>query len=430
MQKKTIGDMLSESRRNNGLSFAELEDRTGVSRGVLQKIESGETKRPEFKTVKSIAAIFPYPYEEIIEGYLEDENRSETLFEILQEVIQCEYSSLVERVSLKILQSPNEKIEKALERLYNFSDSTAVIVIKNEIRLALYQVIANYARQCGEPKYIAKALFKKYLIERNDLKKLKETFCNGEEILHYVDFLSHDEKITFYYRMALHAHNIEDYNKCIELGKKGHLEDKTSNTLKEQVALAICNSYLFLGKYSNLEEHLNIYEELKYTQIIKRLKLYRAIILSRTGKYSVAIPMLYQCVEEVTDSNRLHRVNMLLEALFKVNDLNSISSILGSEESKILLQYTDPYQYSELGRYYKYKGRFLVKRGCFDEGMEAYLNSILHYAKISDYKSILQCYNEIHSHHYTHEKMIKLELIGNLKEVYNKVYKESEARDE
>lgn len=72
----------------------------------------------------------------------------------------------------------------------------------------------------------------------------------------------------------------------------------------------------------------------------------------------------------------------------------------------------------------------MVKRGCFDEGMEAYLNSILHYAKISDYKSILHCYNEIHSHHYTHEKMMKLELIGNLKEVYNEVYKESEARDE
>ncbi|MGG0885581.1 helix-turn-helix transcriptional regulator [Brevibacillus parabrevis] len=178
VQKKTIGDMLSESRRINGLSFAEVEERTGVSRGVLQKIESGETKRPEFKTVKSLAPLFPCPYEEIIEGYLEDENRSETLFEILQEVIQCEYSSLVERVSLKILQSPNEKIEKALERLYSFADSIAIAGTNDEFCLVLFKVIANYARQCGEPKYIAKALLKRYLIERNNLSRLEDVNAN------------------------------------------------------------------------------------------------------------------------------------------------------------------------------------------------------------------------------------------------------------
>ncbi|MGG4443688.1 helix-turn-helix domain-containing protein [Brevibacillus fortis] len=423
---KTIGDMLFEYRKNKGLSFTELEEETGISRGVLQKIESGETKRPEYKTVKALAAILTHPYEGIIELYIEDEHRIDTLYEILQEVISRNHTSLVEKVSLKILQSPNERIEVALERLYNFAESTTENIANKEVGLSLYEMIVRYARQCGEPKYIAKALFKKYMIERYDLKRLRETFSNGEEILHYVDFLSQDEKITFYYRMALHAHNIENNMQCIKLGKMGHAEDKTSNTLKEQVALAICNSYLFLGNYNGLEEHLNIYAELKYTQIIKRLKFYRAIILSRTGRYNTAIPMLYECLEEVTDSNRLHRVNMLLEALLKANDLSSVSSILENEEDKILIHYTDPYQHSELGRYYKYKGKFLTRKGNFDEGIEAYLKSILHYAKVNDYKSILRYYYEIHSYHYIHERMMKLELLGRLKEVYNELQKENE----
>ncbi|MED1664858.1 hypothetical protein [Brevibacillus laterosporus] len=113
-------------------------------------------------------------------------------------------------------------------------------MIKNydEVRLLLYCVIIKYARQHGVPMYIAKGLFQQYVIEREDLKRLEKTFQIGEEILHYVGFLSDEEQIIFYYRMALHAHNIKKYDRCIELGQTGMKMDLTTNSLKARCGYA------------------------------------------------------------------------------------------------------------------------------------------------------------------------------------------------
>ncbi|WP_233455098.1 helix-turn-helix domain-containing protein [Paenibacillus elgii] len=42
---KTISDIISQLRKEKNLTYAELEELTGVSRSVLNRIERGETKR-------------------------------------------------------------------------------------------------------------------------------------------------------------------------------------------------------------------------------------------------------------------------------------------------------------------------------------------------------------------------------------------------
>ncbi|MGG4459738.1 helix-turn-helix transcriptional regulator [Brevibacillus porteri] len=421
MQKKTIGDMLSESRRNNGLSFAELEDRTGVSRGVLQKIESGETKRPEFKTVKSIAAIFPYPYEEIIEGYLEDENRSETLFEILQEVIQCEYSSLVERVSLKFLQSPNEKTEKALERLYGFADTNAIAETNNEIRLALYKVIANYARQCGEPIYIAKALFKKYLIERDDFTKLPQTYQSGEQILQYAEFLSPDERILLHYKLGVHAYNLGLFDDCIKLCKHVLKEDGTDSRIKADSTLAICNSHYYSGDYGLSEKYLELFSHYSYPHVTETVKVMEGAINGKKGNLNLAITQLQACLSEATGNNIIHIVNELFELYLKSNDVHSIENLLKYEGQMNNVNIRTPFKKTELAYYFRLKGDYKMRLGLIRDAVDSYLKATLEYAKVSSHEKGYECVNQILNYYTKNKKEMDYFVINNIQKVYNEL---------
>ncbi|MED1788849.1 helix-turn-helix transcriptional regulator [Brevibacillus laterosporus] len=421
----TLGELIKGKRVDMGFSLSELGRMTGISKGVLSKIESGETKRPELRTLKPIVDALEIPYEEIIERYVDVEHRIDILDQLLSESIEISNKILITKVAQQIMKSPNEDTYVILEHLYDRSS----LIINNEVRLVLYDVIIKYARLHGVPKYIAKGLLQKYLIERIDLKHLEDTFKKGEEILHYIDFLDKEEKIKLYYKMSFDAHDIKKYEKCIELGKLGHAEDATNNEVKERVALAICNSYFRMKNFSSLEEHLKIYERLDYRFIIERTKTFRSVILSKKGEYQEAIPLLKECVEEATKNNRIHRVNELLEALLNINDVDSVQQIIEREEKNFPFDFHNVYNFSGLGKYFKYKGTFLVDCGLFDQGMEAYLQSMHFYSKINDKRGIMECQEDICKYHYEKARIMELPLLKKLTEVYNMVNKGDEKEE-
>lgn len=125
-----------------------------------------------------------------------------------------------------------------------------------------------------------------------------------------------------------------------------------------------------------------------------------------------------ECVTEATKNNRIHRVNQLLEALLGINDTDSIQQIIDTEEKHFAFDFQNTYTFSELGKFFRYKGSFLVSRGLFDEGMEAYLQSIMYFGKINDRDKILSCAVEINKHHCEFGKE-HLGLLKRLNEVYN-----------
>ncbi|MED1788148.1 helix-turn-helix transcriptional regulator [Brevibacillus laterosporus] len=383
----TLGELIKGKRLALGMSLSDLGRLTGISKGVISKIECCDTKRPELRTLKPIADVLKITYEEIIDLHFDVQLRDDVLEEFLAEAIEIANTSLLLKVAKKFLENPKKDTYTLLEELYNLTAT-----LKNhELRVSLYNTIIKYARTYGISLYIAKGLYQKYMIKREDLKHLEESFKVGEESLHYVDFLSQEEKFTLYYRMALHAHNIKKYSDCIKIAQIGFEEDTTMSGLRERVALAVCNSFMNLGDYATLEDHLILFEKTGYKFIIERKKFFLAIVLSRTGKVFEAIPLLRQCLDEATKSNLLHRINELLEALFRINDLDSIGKIIESEEKKLTFQEITPYQASELGQYFKLKGNYLIKRGLFDEGMEAFLQSINYYGKINAFEDIAKC---------------------------------------
>ncbi|MEJ8546386.1 helix-turn-helix domain-containing protein [Brevibacillus borstelensis] len=381
----TIGDVIKKYREQSDLSISQLARLSGVHKGVIARIENGDTRRPSLKTTIPVAKVLNIPSDEFIEYYIEIDKRPKVLFGLLNEAIRLCNVSLASKVAKRFLETPYEDSHLLMERLYNF----VATLSDQRFQLPLYHVIIKYTRERGMQRFLAKGLLKKYLLERDDFNRLEETYYNGEEILHYADFLDNEEKVIIYYKMAFHAHAMKKYDKCIEFGKLGHAEDHTQNELKERVALAICNSYMFLGDYCALEQHLDLYEKLNYRFIIERVKFFRGTVYSRTGNYVGAIPLLRECLAETTEVNRIFRLTELFDALSKVSDPDSIKSFLEEEEKKIQIFDNDPYQYSELGRYYKLKGNYFVTNGLFDEGMDAYVQSIYYFGKIGALKLIM-----------------------------------------
>ncbi|MGG1263884.1 helix-turn-helix domain-containing protein [Brevibacillus laterosporus] len=411
----TIGELIRKKREEKGLGLSEVARMSGVTKGILSRIETGEIKSPRMRSIKPIADVLEMPYEEIIECYIELEHRDIILNDFLIEIAESSNLSLIEKVAMKFLENSKKSTYELLQSLVDIAGTFE----SSEVRLTIYNTLIKYARSHGESQYIAKGLYEKYMIEREDLKHLEESFKVGEECLHYVDFLSQEEKIILYYRMSLHAHNIKKYDKCVELGEVGHAEDTTINELKERVALAICNSYFYTNKFEEMEKQLQIYEQLGFNFIIERIRYLRAIILSKTGKHQEAIPVLRECVEEAPGEYRLHRVNELVEALLNINDLDALRQILNQEEKNTLVKVLTPYKYSELGKYFKYKGAFLVKIGSFNEGLEAYVKGMDFYSNINDRSGIMECSEMIYGHLCEQSKEMNLGLLKKMKEVYN-----------
>ncbi|ALA07416.1 hypothetical protein SECTIM467_71 [Brevibacillus phage SecTim467] len=411
----TIGELIRKKREEKEVGLSELGRISGVPKSTISKIETGEIKSPRMKYIKPIADVLGMPYEEVIECYIELEHRNAILNDFLTEVAEFSNLSLIEKVAMKFLENSKKSTNELLQNLIEIAGTFE----SSEVRLTIYNTMIKYARLHGESQYVAKGLYEKYMIEREDLKHLEESFKVGEEGLHYIDFLSDEEKVTYYYRMALQAFALKKYDKCVELGKIGHAKDSTNNELKERVALAICNSYFYTNKFEEMEKHLQTYEQLGFNFIIERIKYLRAIILSKTGNHQEAIPLLRECVEEASEEYRLHRVNELVEALLNINDLDSLRQILNQEEKNTLVKVFTPYKYSELGKYFKYKGAFLVTIGSFNEGMESYVKGMDFYSNINDRSGIMECSEMIYGHLCEQSKEMNLGLLQKMKKVYN-----------
>ena len=413
----TLGELIKEKRTELGISLSEVSRVTGISKGVLSKIENDETKRPELRTLKPIADVLAIPYEEIIERYIDVEHRIEFLDSLLSEAIEMRNLFLIAKLAKKILENPQEDTYTLLERLYDLAGNT----IRNEVKLKLYSVIIEYARMRGEPKYIVKGLLQKYLIERKDLKKMEDSFSQGQEIIHYKRFLTEEEKAIFYFRMALQAFAIKKYHESIELAEAGLNEDKSSNELKARAYLAMINSLLLLGKYDEVEHHLDVFENFDYSFVPDATKITRGIVKAKKKEHDVAIPMLKECLDEVSKELKIHVANELFDVYFQTRDMNSIAELLIIEQECIISNPQTPFQFISMGIFYQYKGNFMMETGIPEQGKECYLLSLSSFGKVSAYQEMSICMKDVFSHFTKKSMSFDLEYIKQLDEVYNNI---------
>ncbi|MDO3676137.1 helix-turn-helix domain-containing protein [Paenibacillus ehimensis] len=410
---KTISDIIFQLRKEKNLTYAELEELTGVGITVLHKIETGATKRPEFKTLKAITKALPSHYTEIMKCYIEEEDRVEILFEILQEVIALK-DDLAPVVALRLLQSPQRITEDSLQRLFDFTET----VSDDPLRASLFTVIVQYSRERGVPYYVAKGLLQKYMIERNDLKRLEESFRLGQEITYYVDFLSLGEKVTFYFRMALHAYNIKKYSDCIQFCEEGLLLEKKDTELKARAYLSMLNSLLNLEKYDEVEIHLDIFEKMENEFVVIPSLHLRALIKARKKEYEVAIPILQKYLNEFSRDYKIHIADELLEIYLDIGDFESIPGILEKEHEFLPEKPKTPQKYLAVGKYFRHKGFYQLSIGLIDEGMQSYVNCFKSLEKVGAYEEKNECIQELLKIHIKLSKSLELKHIIKLKEAF------------
>ncbi|QOS97530.1 helix-turn-helix transcriptional regulator [Brevibacterium sp. JNUCC-42] len=414
----TLGELIKEKREEFGISLSELGRLSGVSKGVLSKIESGETKRPELRTLKPIADVLEIPYAEIILRYIEVEHRIEVFDDFLSLCIEVSNSSLMTKVAMKFLENSKEETYILLEHIYRLANKCT----NNEVKLALYNTIISYSRVHGIPHFIAKTSLQKYLIERQNFKNMDQSYRIGEEAIHYIDFLSKEEQAILFFRMALQAYAMKKYEQCVEMGKRGIAEDVTNNELKERVALALCNSYICLNDCESAESYVNHFCELGYKFVLECNKTIKANIHLKRREYELAIPLLQECLLESTDDNYIHRLNDLLETLLLLEDDDSIVRVLDSiEERKMNIDVRTPNRYGELGRFYKIRGDFNIKQGNIEMGISNLFDSVLNYEKVNAYVEINHCIGTIINCANKNYKKLEKRILGKLVYIYNEI---------
>ncbi|PPA82427.1 transcriptional regulator [Brevibacillus laterosporus] len=415
----SLGELIKEKREEFGITLSELSRRSGVSKGIISKIESGETKRPELRNLKLLADTIDIPYEDIIDRYIDVELRIDILEAFLAEAVEIANISLLTKVAIKFLENPKKDTFTMLEHLFNLTATFE----DNDAKLTLYNVIVKYARQHGVPKYIAKGLYQKYLIEREDLKRLEESFKVGEEGLHYIDFLSDMEKITFLFRMSLHAHNIKKSTECVELCTMGLNLEKENTELKARAYLAMINSLYFLGLYDELENHLTVYKTFNYHFINESASLTQAIVKAKKKEYDIAIPLLVDCLQNISKGSKIHAVNELFELYLQMGRFDSIADIIAQEDKFLVIEAKTPYKYYSLGLYYQYKATYQILVEAFQEGLDSYLNSMSVYGEINAYQDIMQCMESILNFYISKNKNLDLQMLHKLQKVYNGITK-------
>ncbi|MBO8162819.1 MAG: helix-turn-helix transcriptional regulator [Brevibacillus sp.] len=413
----TIGEIVRKYREKSGLTLAQLERQTGVRKGVISKIENGETKRPELKTIQSLSGALNISYQEIVKYYIEIEKRIDVLQELLLQTIPLANLSLLEAVALKMLESPYQDTYTALERLYQLANT----ITHTESKLTLYNLMIQYSRERGVPQFIAKGLLQKYLIERQDLKRLEESYRIGEELYHYKDFLSVKEQTIFYFRMALHAHNTKKYQDCIKFCEAGLKLETTETELKARAYLAMINAYYFLEEYDAAEKHLEVFEHFPFVFVRDAAKITRACVKAKKRQFNEAITILQACMQEVGEELKIHAANELLDIYFQLEDWDSIAKLVRNDEELLLSNPQTPYKHVSIGKYYQWKGSYLLKAGEIDEGIESYVKSLKSYGEVLALQEIIACINDIFLYFRQNKFPIETQYVEKLGQVYNSI---------
>ncbi|CAH8705695.1 helix-turn-helix domain-containing protein [Paenibacillus melissococcoides] len=251
-----MGELIQRYRQERGMTQAHLAELSGVSSGSISKIENGEIRRPDFKTIQPIISVLEIPLDEVLDPFMLTNPRSDTLCKLLYDSFSLQNASLSTKIASYLLESEDENSEAIAAKLLL---DIQQLVDNTEIKLALLNTLIAYARSHGMQSFVARGALQKYLVERDDFSKLEETFQSGKYILYYTEFLTTDERITLYYKLGVHAYNLRNFNECIELCKRAIIEDESESSFKAYSTLLICSSYFHQEKFELSEKYLKTF---------------------------------------------------------------------------------------------------------------------------------------------------------------------------
>ncbi len=381
-----FGEIVRAHRHQENLSLNELAEQSGVSRSILARIESGETRQPRFSTARTIASALKIPYEQVILFYLAFTHQTETFKALLAESISHENKNLVRLTATKFLESAKSNNVIVLDYLLQIAKATE----QQEIRLTLYNVMIDYTRRSGIPFYYVKSLFERYLIERYDFSRLEETYQKGKELLFFLEYLQPEERVLTYYRLGLHAYALKFFDEAIEHCRKGIKEDTTESELKASVLLAITNAYLNLGECIISELFLKEYENNPFKEE-NHARYLRAQLYAKKQHYAKAVEEFKVCLAEAAHEDRIAIATDLMEVLLLNGESDLVRELILAEQTFLPQLLNTPKKIEHTALYYKQKGKFELENNSMQTGLDSMLESASYYQQLGDYKEMNSC---------------------------------------
>nr|WP_240463854.1 helix-turn-helix transcriptional regulator [Paenibacillus apiarius] len=420
-----MGELIQYHRQNKNISLSKLQELVGVGKGSLSRIENGEVKRPHFKTIQSIATALDIPRNDIIEQYIRIGHKSDVIYSILQEALETpDHPLLISNIATKFLESPNEDSLDLVERMYQTIDS----VEDTSIKLSLFNLIIDYSRNHGIMPYIAKCLYQKYMIERNDFTVLKETYQSGKYILDYANFLSDKEKIIVHYSLAVHAYNLMLYEDCIKLCSYILENDKPLGEYKANAVFSILCSHHYLGQYEKSKSYLEEYYKFPFPYVSDNAKLMTGITNGKVGHRELAISQLQDYLKSPSTYNLIYAVTELFNLYLQINDFVSAEGLLNHEDSMIKSindKCTTPFKRSRLAYFYQLKGTLMFNTQQYDEAFNCFIESVCEYMDIGVYDKALVSLLHINRAIIEDNSLFSLEVVKKFDSLNQQLYKKA-----
>jgi tetratricopeptide (TPR) repeat protein/transcriptional regulator with XRE-family HTH domain len=366
-----------------------LSELSGINKGNLSRIEKGDIIRPEFQTVLQLTEALKIPFEIMAEYYVESEYRSDHLMPVFEEVLkQGSGVDLIRKVAEKYLESNGDSFELT-DNLFQIAHS----IEDNSIKLSLYDLVIDYSRLHGIMPFIAKGLFRKYMIERYDFSKLKDSYYSGRYILNYVNFLPRDQQIELYYRLGIQAFNIRLYNESIT-HCKGVLKYDGENHHRINAISVLRDACFKAGEFTESELYSLQYKQFNYPHTRENIILMDALFSVRKGNIGQAIEELTALLENCNHDYALSATNQLLQIYLQQGDLEKAGTIINNcrADSSLI---SNPSVQDEYAEFLSFQGEYYLAVGDYEKSITCMLEGALHYSKIIDTVKEKECLSRV-----------------------------------
>lgn len=413
----SIGELIHRYRRNSGMTLAQLAESSGVHKGTISKIENEDVKRPEYKTLRPIAEALHIPLETVVEMYISADKRADTLLYVLQDAIQHSGSTkLLRKVGTKFLESPSDDSHSLVERLYDFTAT----VERKEIRLALYQLIVDYARDHGIMPFLAKGLLQVYLIERDDFTRMRAVYESGNHVIMYAHFLSVQDRIMFYYKLGIHAYNLFLYPESIKLALHVVQEAEPDNEYYIHALFILREAYFHIGNYDKSEYYTHLYSQYDGPYIKENTLLMNALLNAKKGKTDTAVAQLTSVLETYDQNLALSALNQLMIIYLQEHRLQAVENLLSYPIDSQHIIDNNPLMISQLAEYYYHRAEYFTTVGEFERGIFEFLESAFHFSRVDDVRQEKQCIHQIMQSHLTQNITMSIPTMEKLTEYYKR----------
>ncbi|MDU5145772.1 MAG: helix-turn-helix domain-containing protein [Paenibacillus dendritiformis] len=391
-QLLSIGELIQCYRRNRGMTLTQLSELTGIHKGTISKIENGDVKRPQYKTIRPLAETLQIPLETWVELHITVDKRADTLLFLLQDMIQHSGTAeLVTTVSRKFLESSGDDSHALVERLYDFAGH----VENKEIQYALYQLIVDYSRDHGIMPFLARGLLQVYLIERDDFTRLRSVYESGRHIVQYAQFLTPEDRIVMYYKLSIHAFNLFLYRQSIELGHQVLREAAPDNWFYINALGIIRDSYFYIENYEKSEYYSRLYSQYDYPHIKRYSILMTASLNAKKGKTEVAIEQLTSFLKTCNQDDALLALNQLMKIYLRENRLEEAVQLLSYPVCPQSISTNNPNIISQLAKFYFHRAQYYITVGDIQKGVSDLLESAWYFSKVDDTDNEKECKNKL-----------------------------------